>query len=272
MKKLLELLSSAEGKQKANERLLKRARTKAKHFREVAEREHKRQILLAEKSLSGSDAEKEHFLRKSNRAKYKAEKAHDKSIYWKGKIKQQLARLGHIKEKTIPQIEAEIEKYKKTHHTTVSGNHVTGGTARARLGLAIHTAALNYRLGLQPGYYSQSGLAPLYSHTIIRMPYGHRFDCSSFADGIYYCCGLPDPSGTDYHGGYTGTEGGNGKEVPISKAKTGDLVLYGPFPHHHVEIVDDPKKQTTIGHGSPPIDAGIFDLFGDGDFIIRSYV
>jgi hypothetical protein len=49
-------------------------------------------------------------------------------------------------------------------------------------------------------------------------------------------------------------------------------VLYGPAPHHHVEVVLDPREKTTVGHGSPPIDIGVFDLFGDGDYIIRRYV
>jgi len=72
--------------------------------------------------------------------------------------------------------------------------------------------------------------------------------------------------------GWTGTEGEHGTRVSEDGAKTGDLVLYGPFPHHHVEVVDNPKLKTTVGHGSPPIDQGVFDLFGDGNYEIRRYI
>jgi len=154
------------------------------------------------------------------------------------------------------------------------GHKITGGTARQRLRLAIHTAAHNCATGKQNNYYSMSGLARAYLRTLAGYPYGHTWDCSTFADGSYIVCGLEAPSGPDTltQGGYTGTQGEHGKQIPESQAKTGDLVLYGPFPHHHVEVVDDPKAKTTIGHGSPPIDAGVFDLFGDGDYIIRTYL
>jgi cell wall-associated NlpC family hydrolase len=209
--------------------------------------------------------------RKADRCLHRAHKAHLRSVYWRDKVKQGVQRkhdLGVHEDK----IEAELTKWRKTHGVVISGNKVEGGTARQRLRAALLRAMLNYQHGKQPGYYSQSGAERLYGKMLEGMPYGHIFDCSTFADGIYFCCGLKDPSATDYHEGYTGTEGAHGKEVPAALAKVGDLVLYGSFPHHHVEVVLDPERQTTCGHGSPPIDEGVFDLFGDSDFVIRTYL
>jgi hypothetical protein len=164
---------------------------------------------------------------------------------------------------------------KKAHKVTVHANKIEGGTARGRLAVAIHTSAANCSTGTQHNYYSMTGAAPDLGHTLKGMPYGHRFDCSSYATGIYFLSGLKDPNGGEYaptETMFTGTLGEHGKRVSESEAKTGDFVLYGPAPHHHVEVVDDPARKTTIGHGSAPIDQGVFDLFGDGDYEIRSYV
>ena len=48
-------------------------------------------------------------------------------------------------------------------------------------------------------------------------------------------------------------------------------MLSGPNPHHPVELSVGPGDKT-IGHGSAPVDPGVINLFGDGDYIIRSYV
>jgi hypothetical protein len=163
----------------------------------------------------------------------------------------------------------------KREHFRAELKKKVGSGPRAELRHAIHTAAANCASGHQNNYYSMTGALPDLAKTLAGMPYGHRFDCSSFATGVYFVCDLPDPNGGNYTPGetmYTGSLGEHGKRVSEAQAKTGDLVLYGPAPHHHVEVVDDPHAKTTIGHGSPPIDAGVFDLFGDGDYEIRSYV
>jgi len=185
---------------------------------------------------------------------------------------------------------AAYEKKIKANKAKVGpdGHKITGGTARQRLRLAIHTAAHNCAVGLQRNYYSETGGVRDYLHVLADYALGRIWDCSTFGDGVYLVCDLEAPSGpnTLTAGGYTGTQGEHGKRVSRAQAKTGDLVLYGPAPHHHVELVDDPKAETTIGHGSPPIDAGVFDLFGGGscatvdgpgpqslaDYEIRSYL
>lgn len=206
--------------------------------------------------------------KEARKASHVAYKNHLRAQHYLGLVKRLQQRI-HDLGVSQAQVKAAI---KDLNRVTVAGNKVTGGTPRQRLKAAIHAAALNCSTGAQNNYYSQGGAAADHSHTIAGMPYGHRFDCSSFADGIYDCCGLDNPSGTTDGSGYTGTEGAHGKQVSVSQAQTGDLVLFGPYPHHHVEVVDDPAAQTTIGHGSAPIDRGVFNLFGDSNYIIRSYL
>lgn len=243
---------------------LPKSRRRAKHFRELAEREHTAQLR----------AEANGRPRRAARRRRRAEARQVKAIYWKGRIKSDLAALTDLAGRVKKQQDL-LSRWMKEHGVHFVGeNKVGGGTPRQRLRAAMLRAAANYRAGTQPGYYSMSGGARDYLHALFHYAFGRVWDCSTFADGIYIVCGLAAPSGpnTLTAGGWTGTEGEHGKQIPESQAQTGDLVLYGPFPHHHVEVVLDPEEKTTIGHGSPPIDPGVFDLFGDGDYIIRTYL
>lgn len=60
-------------------------------------------------------------------------------------------------------------------------------------------------------------------------------DCSGFATLAYkYAC-APDPNGNNYNGyGYTGTMLRHGRKV--TAPLPGDLLIYGPFPGHHVVV------------------------------------
>lgn len=265
MRKYRERLEEVLDKLKDNKKVLAKCRRRAKKFRERAE---------AQDKFADESEWKYGNTRGTRRARRRAERSHNKAIYWKGRIKKQVARIHHL-EKSKEVIKAEIAKYEKENKLVVLGGKVVGNAEPHRkLRLAIHTALLNYKKGTLPGYYSQTGAPRVYDRTLNRYPYGHIWDCSTFADGVYICCNLEAPSGpnTESAGGWTGTQGEHGRKIPESEAQTGDLVLYGSFPHHHVEVVDDPVRKTTVGHGSSPVDPGIFDLFGDGDYIIRRYV
>lgn len=243
---------------------LAKSRRRAKHFRELAEKEHASQLR----------AEANGRPRRALRHRRRAEARQAKAIYWKGRVKTDLAAITNLNER-VEKRTAELTEWMKDHGVAFEGeNKVVGGTPHQRLEAAILRAAANYRAGTQPGYYSMEGGARDYDHAINHYPAGRIWDCSTFADGIYICCGLEAPSGpnTLTAGGWTGTEGEHGDRINEEAAQPGDLVLYGGFPHHHVEVVLDPKEKTTIGHGSPPVDPGVFDLFGDGDYIIRRYV
>lgn len=270
MKKLQDRLAAVAKRLGLMQPRLARAQRRYKSNRKRAFKAHEQQLAAQKKAdrlrsegkdATGVDA-------RASRYGHTAHKNHARAQVWLGRVKVLQRKLNGL-EADHAKIAAEL---KKAHKVSVRGNKVTGGTARQRLRVAIHTAAANCASGAQHNYYSMTGGAPDYGRMLKDMPYGLRFDCSVFGDGTYYVCDLPDPSGTDFNGGFTGTEGEHGRQVSESEAKTGDLVLYGPQPHHHVEVVDDPEAKTTIGHGSAPIDQGVFDLFGDGDYIVRSYV
>ncbi|MBN8867522.1 MAG: hypothetical protein J0H98_08205 [Solirubrobacterales bacterium] len=211
--------------------------------------------------------------RVAQRCSGRAQDFSEKSQWWVGQIKMRIRKIEHL-EKSVAEKQAEAEAWRKKHKVKVDGNKVTGGTRRQRLKVAQKTAVANCASGKQNNYYSMHGGPRDYQHTLEGYAYGRIWDCSTYGDGLYLVCGLEAPSGpnTPTAGGYTGTQGANGRIVKEADAKCGDLVLYGPYPHHHVEIVDDPDRKTTTGHGSAPIDAGIFDLFGDGDYVIRRYL
>src|SRR5262249_39949129 len=145
-----------------------------------------------------------------------------------------------------------------------SPNKVRGGTPNQRQRAASLKAMKNYQEGKQPGYYSQEGAYPDYAHSIAHMPGGRRYDCSSWRDGINYCCGLESPSGGEYKaGGYTATELAFSKRISRSEVRPGDGIVYLRYPGdmvgHHTEIVDDVEKETTIGHGDEAINSGVFN-------------
>lgn len=157
-------------------------------------------------------------------------------------------------------------------HPTVRirGNRVTGGTPRQRLkAAALHTAWLDSR-GKRPSFYSQAGSWDV-DHGITGEHAGERSDCSQFVTAMYKACGLPDPNGNDYRGGYTGTLGAHGVPVSRARLKPGDLVLYGPAPHHHVEMYVGPGDKT-IGHGSRHVDAGSIYMMADPHLVTYPFL
>jgi hypothetical protein len=197
-------------------------------------------------------------------AKERATRHHNKAIFKRGKVKeyqQRIHNLGVNQEKII----ANIHKYQKEHGVTVHGNQVTGGTPRQRLKVALETAAHNCATGHQHNFYDMEGGWDI-EHVLTHMSSDKRFDCSSFATGIHKACGLPDPNGTNYTGGYTGTLMSHCELISRAEVQVGDFVIYGSYPGHHVEVVLDPTHEITIGHGSAPIDRGVFNLFGDGNY------
>jgi Putative peptidoglycan binding domain/NlpC/P60 family len=61
-----------------------------------------------------------------------------------------------------------------------------------------------------------------------RPPDFPRFaDCSSFAIWCYWAANAPDPNGTDFRGGWSGSLMTKGREVRIGNASVGDIAFYG---------------------------------------------
>jgi hypothetical protein len=76
-------------------------------------------------------------------------------------------------------------------------------------------------------------------------------DCSGFATLCYAWAGAPDPNGLGYSGqGYTGTLLQHMKPIAVSAVQTGDLVVWGAPPGHHVALVLEPGPDPLLcSHG-----------------------
>lgn len=193
-----------------------------------------------------------------------------KKVFWRGRAKV-LAKRVHGIETDIASVEKEIAEL----GPTVKGNKVSGGTREERWKLACLTAAANCSTGRRRNFYSQSGSWDI-KHEIAPGPeYGERSDCSQFVTGIAWSCGLPDPNGAGYTGGYTGTLIGqhHGWKL-VSYARLQKIgwgyIVYGGGVGHHTEAYVGGGR--TVGHGSAPVDFGVPDLFGDGDFRCYAYL
>jgi cell wall-associated NlpC family hydrolase len=193
-------------------------------------------------------------------------KNHSRAQFWLGRVKVLTQRV-HGLETTQAQLVAQL---KALDHVAIKGDSVTGGTAHERLKVAALAAAANCASGHRPNFYSQSGAWDV-SRCISGEHYGERSDCSSWVTSAYKSAGLSDPNGTGFTGGFTGTLYEHGHAVNQANLKPGDLIIYGAAPGHHVELYVGPGDKT-IGHGSAPVDAGVCDLFGDGDWHPRRYV
>jgi peptidoglycan hydrolase-like protein with peptidoglycan-binding domain len=88
---------------------------------------------------------------------------------------------------------------------------------------------------------------------IRKLPFGGTIweDCSSFATGVYFEAGAPDPNGRHYNEtGWTGTLRRQGK-LAVGPPKPADLNFYGVRPDFsHVTIAAGAK--TGVSHGSNP--------------------
>src|ERR1700759_411729 len=117
MAKLNAALAAVKEKLGLNQSVLQRARRRSRRFHGLATSEHERQLL----------AEKKGRPAKAERFKRRAEQRHKKAVYWRGKIKQEIARINHL-EKSEKEAEAQIAKWHKEHGVYMeSPNKVRGG-------------------------------------------------------------------------------------------------------------------------------------------------
>lgn len=202
--------------------------------------------------------------KKALRLETVAAKNHQRAIFWRGRIK--------VLTQQIHGLEAHelgLQKELKAQGVSIVGNHATGGTKQERLKAVALKSASECARGHRHNFYSQSGSWDV-DHCVTGEQYGDRSDCSSWVTSVYKSCGLPDPNGEEYRGGYTGTLVANGKRTNRKNLKPGDLVIYGSGAGYHVEMYVGPGDKT-IGHGSAPVDAGVINLFGDGDYRFFTY-
>lgn len=254
-----------------NKPLLARAQRRYKANRKRAFKAHNQQIKAqrqaAELLKYGPNVNvirAEALTKDAGRYSHVAFKNHVRAQYWLGVIKKLTQRIEGLE---TTHRDLEVER-RKLNTVTIVGNRATGGTDTQRLKAVALRSAAACASGRRPNFYSQIGPFDA-DHCITGPAYGHRDDCSSWFASVYKSAGLPDPSAQNYAAGWTGTLVEHGRQV--SSPQPGDAVIYGPGSGHHVEMYVGPGTKT-IGHGSAPVDAGVIDLFGDGDYRFFRYV
>jgi hypothetical protein len=201
------------------------------------------------------------------RCRVRASKNHARAQHFLGVIKLLTQRIEGL-ETTEAHYEAELKKI-DTVSISVLKNKAKGGTVHERLkAVALKSASL-CASGKRTNFYSQAGDFDI-EHCLTGPSTSHRDDCSSWFTSVYWSSGQHDPNGEGYVAGYTGTLVSGGHQVDRAHLRPGDAVIYGSGAGHHVEMFVGPGDKT-IGHGSAPVDAGVIDLFGDGDYRFFSY-
>jgi len=200
----------------------------------------------------------------------KSMNAHTKAQEWLSKVKLLKQRDAGL-DNTEAMLHARLEKLRAQKGPKVKGNKVVGGTPEKRLQLCMLSSAARCARGTRPNFYSQVGDFDV-QHSQTGPSRDHRDDCSSWFASLYWSCGLPDPNGENFSGGFTGTLGSRGRQISREEARNtpGAAVLFGTAPFHHVEAAIGDGTEHTIGHGSAPVDMGTFDLLG-GPVQFRKY-
>ena len=151
----------------------------------------------------------------------------------------------------------------------VGVNQVLGGSPRTRLLYAAEQAIRTFR-----PFYGETGSWDA-GYALTNVPdNSYRSDCSWWFTALYRCCGLDDPNGAGYSGGFTGTLLAHGRVVSRRFAEThaGCAVLFGDGDAFHVGIGTG-RGATIYQHGQAPIETGTFDQFGPGVLVrYRDYL
>lgn len=169
------------------------------------------------------------------------------------------------------QLRDEIQEWIRENKVKVDvvNNKVTGGTEKQRFRTAALLSSKRCLTGKRVNFYDQTGSWNV-DKVFTGEDYDERSDCSQWLTSVCKAANLPDPNGADWSGGYTGTQvGGHGgwhqcSESDMRAAGFG-YVIYGTGTGFHVEAYVGPGD-LTIGHGSAPIDPGVIDLLGDGNY------
>lgn len=270
MSRVRALLAQVAEKLALNERLLARAQNRYRANRRRAYVDHNTGVRCdaAADRLGAAGHPKAAARRnkEADAAHTRAYRNHRRAQFWLGKIKLLTQRIEGLRANE-EKLNAEL---KRLSRVKFDGNRATGGSLGQRFRASCLKAVRNCATGRRRNFYSQAGTWDI-KHEIEPGPqYGERSDCSQFVTGICWTADLPDPNGTDYTGGYTGTLVGqhNGwREVSEAamRKKGWGFVVYGDGTGHHVEAYVGPGDRT-VGHGSAPVDFGRLDLFGDGDY------
>jgi hypothetical protein len=250
------------------------AQKRWKHYHDIAVTTYKKSVAAQQRAdklrQKGRPDEAAVVDREAIRIEAQSMNAHAKAQEWISQVKQLKQRKEGL-DNTEEMLGARLEKLRGEKGPKVKGNKVVGGTPEKRLQVCMLASAARCKSGKRPNFYSQFGAFDV-QHCLSGPSHDHRDDCSSWFTSVYESCGLPDPNGTGYTGGYTGTLGTHGKQISREEAKRtpGAAVLFGSSPFHHVEAAIGDGTEHTIGHGSAPVDMGTFDLLG-GPVQFRKY-
>jgi hypothetical protein len=256
------------------DRSLEFARRRWNHYHEIAVRTYKKSEEAQERAdklrEQGQPEPAAAVDRQAIRLEERSIHAHNKAQEWISQVKELKQRKEGL-ENTEEKLQARLEKLQAQKGPKMEGNKVTGGTPEKRLQMCMLASAARCAGGKRPNFYSQVGAFDV-QHCLSGPARSHRDDCSSWFASVFWSCGLPDPNGTGYTGGFTGTLATHGRQISREEAKQTPMaaVLYGSAPFHHVEAAIGDGTEHTIGHGSAPVDMGSFDLL-PGPVQFRKY-
>lgn len=253
---------------------LANAQKRWQHYHDLAVENYKKSLKLgerADKLRERGQAEQAAAVdREAMQFEAKSVNAHTKAQEWLSKVKL-LAQRDQGLDNTEAMLRARLEKLREQRGPKIKGNKVVGGTPEKRLQVCMLASAARCADGKRPNFYSQVGGFDV-EHSLTGPSRDHRDDCSSWFASLYWSCGLPDPNGENFTGGFTGTLGDHGRQISREEARNtpGAAVLFGTGNFHHVEAAIGDGTEHTIGHGSAPVDMGFFGLL-PGPVQFRKY-
>lgn len=242
---------------------------------DLAHKEHKRQMEYQHEAQHylkfGSEVfnqkHGEALLRKAQRCSHRANKAHQRALYWVDQAKKALAQVDYL-EGVVQRRQNKLKELEAKGVHLVSPNKAKGGSDKDRLQFVMHKSE---ETGSQ--FYSQSGTLDL-THCITGPSPGHRHDCSSWGDSAFESADLEDMARAHFtENVYTGNEAEHGEVISEAQLDTGCAIFFGTAPFHHIELKDGPMSEGpyTVGHGSPPINRGVVALL-PGPRAYRRYI
>jgi hypothetical protein len=207
----------------------------------------------------------------------KAAKAKSKAIVFKQRAKRKTQQIEKLEVRS-DQLHKKLEAM--TPHVGKDGRVAGAKNDGEAFIFANRYIASKCASGDRPNFYSMEGPGFNVKHALLKggqehigQLSGERSDCSLYGTEACWASKLPDPNGTDFTGGFTGTGLGqhNGWKIVSEEAmrkKGWGIVIYlrweGDTEGHHWENYIGEGGTETIGHGSAPVDPGVIDLFGNG--------
>lgn len=265
------LLAKARRRTKANNKRQLAAEAQSKAAAEEADKLRKRAAKAKDPARKAELTAQ--FHRKDDKAmkfsKVAARNEH-RALAWKARVRRQIQKVEKLTVE-IDKVDAELAKLGPIWKTE---NQLEGGTPHERWRMAALTAVKHCSDGTRRNEYSMSGGGFDVQHEMKPGPAsGSRSDCSMTQTGFCFTAGLDDINGEDFKAGFTGTmvrAGGKWKQCTRGEmeARGWGIIVYGEGDGHHTEgyCPSEDNNQRTVGHGSPPVDFGVIDLFGPDEY------